>query len=98
MTASLFELFAPFPEATVEIRDLVTHETPERGGVRVAVQWLLRGKYAGAPVYGPVTGSDVTVLGASHFLVQNARITTEWRVYDELATLTQIVQARGDQP
>jgi hypothetical protein len=96
MVATLIDLLAPFPEADIEVFDVVTHDSPEHGGVRVAIQWLLRGTYSGAPTYGPLTGSDVRLLGASHFLVQHGRVVTEWRVHDDLAALTQIVHARGD--
>lgn len=101
MVDSLIELFAPFPDATIEIRDVVTNDSSEHGGVRVAVQWLLRGTYDGAPSYGATSSAapaPVRVLGASQFLVQHGRIATEWRVYDELATMTQIALHRGDQP
>ena len=98
MAATLFDLLAPFPNADISVYDVVAHESPERGGVRVAMQWLLRGSYDGAPTYGPLTHSEVTLLGASQFLVQNGRVVTEWRVHDDLAALTQIVQARGDTP
>lgn len=96
MIATLTDLVAPFPEGDIQIFDVVTNDSPEHGGVRVAIQWLLRGPYNGAERYGPATGSDVRLLGASHFLVQHGRVVTEWRVHDDLAALTQIVQARGD--
>ncbi len=96
MIATLLDLVAPFPDADIEVFDVVANDCAERGGVRVAVQWLLHGAYDGAPVYGALTGSEVRLLGASHFLVQHGRVVTEWRVHDDLAALTQIVQARGD--
>jgi hypothetical protein len=96
MIATLLDLVAPFPDADIEVFDVVANDCAERGGVRVAVQWLLRGAYDGAPTYGALTGSDVSLLGASHFLVQYGRVVTEWRVHDDLAALTQILQARGD--
>jgi hypothetical protein len=96
MIATLFDLIAPFPDAEVDVFDVVAHDAFEHGGVRVAVQWLLRGTYSGAATYGPLTNSQVQLLGASHFLVQHGRVVTEWRVHDDLAALTQIVHARGD--
>ncbi|WP_410599608.1 ester cyclase [Amycolatopsis sp. lyj-90] len=94
----LLELLAPFPDARFEVRDIVAHDEPARGGVRVGVVWWLRGTYGGTPVHGPVTGSPVTVLGSSQFRFRDGRVVEEWRVYDEIALLAQIARARGDEP
>jgi hypothetical protein len=96
MLATLLDLVAPFPDARIDVFDVVSHDSPEHGGVRVAVQWLLSGTYNGAARYGALTNSRVQLLGASQFLVQHGRVVTEWRVHDDLAALTQIVHARGD--
>ena len=92
----LLSLYAPFPDARVEVRDVVAHDAPERGGVRVAISWLLRGHYTGTNLFGPTTGSPVAVLGASQFLVEREKIAAEWRVYDEIALRAQILGARGE--
>ena len=51
---------------------------------------------------GPVTGTPVNVLGASHFELRDGKVLREWRVIDEIAILAQIHagrvfnQARGE--
>lgn len=95
---ALLDLLSPFPDARVEVRDIVAHDSPSHGGIRVGVVWLLRGTYTGTPRYGRPTDSPVEILGASQFLFRAGRIAQEWRVYDELSTLTQLARWRGDQP
>ena len=84
----------PFRTAKLELRDIVVNDSAELG-TRVAVFWVLRGHYAGVPTYGPVTGSPVQVLGASHFELLDGKILREWRLYDELSILAQITAAQG---
>lgn len=91
----LERLLAPFPDAQLEIRDIAVNRS-DFAGVRVAVVWLLRGTYSGVPAYGPVTNSPVEILGSSQFLFRGEQLYREWRVYDEIAVLAQIVAARGD--
>ena len=90
----IIDLLATFPDGEVEVRDIVVNESAELG-TRVAVFWVLRGTYSGVPTYGPVTDSPVHVLGASHFDWQDGKILREWRLYDEIAVLAQIMAARG---
>ncbi|TLW95015.1 ester cyclase [Saccharomonospora piscinae] len=94
----LLDLLAPLPDARFEVRDVVVHDSPAHGGVRVGLVWWLEGTYSGTPAYGPVTNSPVTLLGSSQFLLRDGRIVREWRVYDELAILAQVARARGDEP
>ena len=91
---AIIDLLATFPDGELELRDIVVNESAELG-TRVAVVWVLRGHYAGVPTYGPVTSSPVQVLGASHFELRDGKILREWRLYDELSILTQIVAATG---
>lgn len=92
----LDHLFAPFPDARVEIYDVALNQDPFHG-TRVSVTWVLRGSYCGVPMYGPVTNSPVEIFGVSQFLFRDDKIYREWRVYDELAVLAQIKKAQGDQ-
>ncbi len=87
-------LLASFPDGLIEVRDLVLCDEPGFG-TRVAAIWLLRGTYCGVPTYGPITRTPVRVLGASHFEIVDGRILREWRLFDELAILTQIVAGRN---
>ncbi|KAB8164509.1 hypothetical protein FH609_017400 [Streptomyces sp. 3MP-14] len=93
----LSQMLAPFPDATVEVRDIAVNTAPEQG-TRIGVLWRLTGTYDGAPVYGPVTHSPIEILGASQFLLRNGRIIREWRVFDEIAVMAQVAKARGDEP
>jgi predicted ester cyclase len=86
----LMSLLSPFPDATFEIRDIAAHLSPDLG-LRIGVIWLLRGSYSGAPVFGPTNNAPIAVLGASAFELRRGRIVREWRIYDEIAMLAQIV-------
>ena len=91
---SLGELIATFPDAHFDVRDVAANTDPFHG-TRVSVMWNMRGTYAGAPTYGPLTYSPVDVLGISHFVFRDGKIHNEFRVFDELAVLTQIESARA---
>lgn len=95
--SDLTQMLAPFPDATVEVRDIAVN-TAEEQGTRIGVLWRLAGTYDGAPLYGPVTNSPIEILGASQFLLRKGRIIHEWRVFDEIAVLAQVAKARGDEP
>jgi len=93
----LTQMLAPFPDATIEVRDIAV-DTADEQGTRIGVLWRLAGTYDGAPIYGPVTESPVEILGSSQFLLRKGKIIHEWRVFDEIAVMTQIAKARGDEP
>ncbi|MEO8829476.1 ester cyclase [Lapillicoccus sp.] len=95
--SDLIQMLAPFPDATVEVRDIAINTADEQG-TRIGVLWRLAGTYDGAPLYGPVTNSPIEILGASQFLLRKGKIIHEWRVFDEIAVLAQVAKARGDQP
>lgn len=90
---TLDQLFGPFPDAQVAVHDVAFNDDPFFGR-RVALVWVLRGTYSGVPAYGPATGCPVEVLGASHFLLRDDRVYREWRVFDEVALLSQIERSR----
>ncbi len=92
---AIIDLLATFPDAKVEIRDFAVNESDELG-TRVAVFWVLRGTYCGVPTYGPPTDSRVHILGASHLEIRDGKILREWRLYDEIAVMAQIIAARGE--
>lgn len=89
----LMALLSAFPDARVEIRDIVAHRSDELG-LRVGVIWLLQGTYSGSPVYGPTNRAPVRILGASSFEFRRGKIVREWRIYDEIAVIAQIIQGR----
>ena len=90
----IINLLASFPDGKIEIRDIVVCESPELG-LRVAVIWVLRGSYCGVPTYGPVNNAPVHILGSSHFELQEGRVLREWRIYDEVAIIAQIMAGRS---
>ena len=87
----LIDLLATVPDGQVEVRDFSAHYSPDLG-LRVAAIWLLRGSYCGVPAYGPVNGAPVAILGSSHFEFRRGRIIREWRMYDEIALIAQILR------
>ncbi len=88
----LIDLLAAFPDGQVEVRDFSAHWSPDLG-LRVAAIWLLRGTYSGVPAYGRVNGAPVAVLGSSHFEFRRGKFIREWRMYDEIAVIAQILKA-----
>ena len=86
----IINLLASVPDGVVEIRDIVVCESAELG-TRIAVIWVLRGHYCGVPTYGPVNNAPVHILGASHFELHEGRILREWRLFDEVALIAQIL-------
>jgi predicted ester cyclase len=90
----IINLLATFPDGQIELRDIAVCDGPELG-LRVGVIWVLRGTYSGVPTYGPTTDTPIHVLAASQFEIHEGRILREWRIYDEVAVLTQIMAARG---
>ena len=65
-------------------------------GTRVAVIWILRGTYSGVPTYGPITNTRVHILGSSHYELHEGKILREWRIFDEVAIIAQIIAGRRD--
>ena len=88
----LIDLLAAFPDGQVEVRDFAAHHSDDLG-LRIAAIWLLRGTYSGVPCYGPVNQAPVAVLGSSHFEFRRGKIVREWRMYDEIAVIAQILRA-----
>ena len=88
----LIDLLAVVPDGEVSIRDFSTHWSPDLG-LRVAAIWLMRGTYSGVPAYGRVNRAPVAILGSSHFEFRRGKIIREWRMYDEIALIAQILQA-----
>ena len=92
----LLRLVSAFPGARFAVRDVTAHHGERYGGLRVALTWTMTGPYDGVARFGPLTGQEVTVLGASQFLVHRGRLVREVRVYDEIALRAQINVGRGD--
>lgn len=89
----VIDLLAAFPDGKIELRDLVVNESTDLG-LRVAAVWTLHATYSGVPVYGKPTRSPVSIMGITHFEIRDGKILREWRLFDEIAVLTQIMRAR----
>lgn len=83
-------LLSAIPDGMIEVRDISVHESRDLG-LRIGVIWLLRGTYSGTPLYGPVNGAPLNVLGSSHFEFRRGRIVREYRIFDEIAVIAQIL-------
>lgn len=93
----LLNLVKAFPGCTFEVRDIQTNEQTRYGGLRVAVVWKLVGHYTGIPVFGPLSGKPVEILGISQFQLHHGRIIREYRVFDWCGVIAQIEATRdGD--
>lgn len=90
----VMSVLAPFPDARLEIRDFAVHESPDLG-LRVSALWVLRGTYSGTATYGKVNRAPIAMLGASHFEMRDGKIVREYRIYDEVALIAQIVSFGG---
>ncbi len=88
----IMSLLAAFPDGMMEIRDFSVHESADLG-LRICVIWLLHGTYSGSPVYGRSNDAPVNILGSSHFEIRNGKIIREYRIFDEIAVIAQIIKA-----
>ena len=82
-------LLAPFPDLAIQT-DHFCHVGDAESGWRVATRWTMRGTHTGYGVYGEPTGNPVRLMGISHHLIQDGRISHEWTIFDEFALLKQI--------
>jgi hypothetical protein len=87
-------LVATVPDGVMEVRDIVVHESPDLG-LRVAIIWLMKGTYSGTPLYGPTNRAPLNILGSSHFEFRQGKIVREYRIYDEIAMIAQILAGGG---
>ena len=90
----IMSLLAAVPDGEIEVRDIAVHESADLG-LRIGVIWLLRGTYSGTPLYGPTNRAPLAILGSSHFEFRRGTIVREWRIFDEIAVIAQILAAGG---
>jgi ketosteroid isomerase-like protein len=90
----IMSLIAAVPDGVMEVRDIVVHESPDLG-LRVAIIWLMKGTYSGTPLYGPTNRAPLNILGSSHFEFRRGKIVREYRIYDEIAMIAQILAGGG---
>ncbi len=87
----IMSLLAAFPDGIMEVRDIVVHESTDLG-MRIGVIGLMRGTYSGSPVCGRRNNAPVNILGSSHFELRNGKIIREYRIFDEIAVIAQIIK------
>ena len=84
----VLEWMAAFSDIGIVVDHTMANERV--GGTVVATRWILEGTHDGPSAYGAPTGRRVRVLGFTHHLIQDGRITAEWTVFDEFSILKQI--------
>lgn len=84
----LQNLFASFPNASVEVQRVTSNRIDE--GYEVAVRWRLEGHHTGNGFFTPSSGKNLVVLGISHYIIKNGRIAEEWMLFDGFDVLCQI--------
>jgi hypothetical protein len=90
-------LLAAVPDGQIEVRDICVHGSPDLG-LRIGVIWLLRGSYSGTPLYGPTNKAPLNILGSSHFEFRQGKLVREWRIFDEIAMIAQILAGAEREP
>ncbi len=87
--AYVLSLMSPFPDLKIQV-DHFCAIGDDHQGYRAATRWTLQGTHTGPGIYGEPTGHRITIIGVTHQLVQNGRITREWTLFDEFALLKQL--------
>lgn len=87
-------LRASFPSATFTVDHQIGRED-EMMPPRAAVRWSLFGKHDGWGVFGPPTGAEVYILGASHAEFGPWGLRREYVLFDETAIYKQIALHQG---
>ena len=93
----LEQLFASFPQATVQIQRVTCNEKPDE--IEVAARWEVRGVHSGNGFFSPASGEHIIMLGISQFIIKDGKIIEEWMVFDGFDVLCQIhAGADSDRP
>ncbi|QPH53674.1 nuclear transport factor 2 family protein [Pontivivens ytuae] len=87
-------LRASFPSAEFKVEHVIGRDDPLMAP-RAAVRWSLWGTHDGWGVFGPPTGAQVYVLGASHAEFGPWGLRREYTLYDETAVWKQILLSTG---
>ena len=85
----ILSLLSPFPDLSIT-PDHFCYVGDAENGYRAATRWTMRGTHTGYGNYGEPTGNPIRIIGVSHHIIQDGRITDEWTVFDEFALLKQI--------
>lgn len=85
----ILSLLSPFPDLAISV-DHFCAIGDAKLGYRTASRWTMQGTHTGPGIYGEPTGKRIRIIGITHQLVQNRRITHEWTLFDEFALLKQL--------
>lgn len=75
--------------------DYVCEQPAKSSGTDVAARWTMSGLHTGPVLWGEPSGSEVLIIGESHYRVVDGLIEEEWTVFDELSILVEINRARN---
>ncbi|MEP3346177.1 MAG: ester cyclase [Litoreibacter sp.] len=87
-------LRSAFPHAEFKIEHQIGRDDPMMPP-RAAIRWSLTGNHDGWGVFGPPSGAEVHVMGASHVEFGPWGIRREYTLFDETAIWKQIVMKTG---
>lgn len=87
-------LRASFPSATFKIDHQIGRDDPLMPP-RAALRWSLHGKHDGWGSFGPPTGADVYIMGATHAEFGPWGLRREYSLFDEVAVWKQIILQKG---
>ncbi len=82
-------LLGTFGDGRVRVERMASNARPD-GGADVAIGWTFAATHDGPALYGPPTGRDVLLPGATHLRLEEGVIAEEWTVFDEVALLAQL--------
>lgn len=88
-------LRSAFPDADFQIDHQIGRDDRDGFPARAALRWSLSGKHSGHGAFGPPSGADVYVMGASHAEFGPWGLRREFVLYDEIAIWNQILLATG---
>ncbi|MBV6657159.1 MAG: ester cyclase [Devosiaceae bacterium] len=88
-------LRAAFPDAAFEIHHQIGREDGDGFPTRAAIRWSLTGRHEGYGPFGPPSGADVHIMGASHAEFGPWGLRREFVLYDEVSIWKQILLATG---
>lgn len=88
----LISFFASFPNAKFIVERVTCNERQNNNSNSwdVAVRWRILGINEGIGYFGKPSGCPVEVLGISHLIIENEKISEEWITFDGLDVLKQI--------
>ncbi|MEM1288118.1 MAG: nuclear transport factor 2 family protein [Pseudomonadota bacterium] len=88
-------LRSAFPDAEFKIEHQIGMDNSDGFPERAALRWSLTGKHEGHGPFGPPSGAQVYIMGASHAEYGPWGLRREFVLYDEVAIWKQIALAKG---